>query len=118
MDYLKGVFFPISRVQVTLQLSLLLHQEVESVFDRILSSTVKNFWNLSPLLSKLNEMIQELQILLRSPETFFEVGIHVARPMFSTLFGRSECSKTFPNDVHVLGDLRPTGLSLLLHESL
>jgi hypothetical protein len=66
---------------------LLIYYQSVPIFQCILSSTVKIFYNLRPFLRSFIFFytFQKLNVFIRPPRTLFEVRIEITIPMLSTL---------------------------------
>jgi hypothetical protein len=75
-------------------LALTVHQQVEPVFERVLSTSVHKFRYLRPFFRtfKLQDILEQPTVFLERPGSLLDVGVEKTVPMFTALFW---CSKNF-----------------------
>ena len=73
-------------------LLLLVNDQSIAIFQSILSSTIEILYDLWPLFRAfvLLDALKQLNIFLGFPRPFLEIGIEIAIPVFSALFGISK----------------------------
>ena len=71
---------------------LFVDQKGIPIFECVFCSSLKGVNNFRPLLLAVvvSDQLQQLDILIKFPRSFFEVGVEVAVPVFPALFGASE----------------------------
>lgn len=97
----------------TMLLLLLPHQQIKAIFDGILCSAVKFLTNFRPSFAHSKEFFKECEVLARSPWALFEIWVHVACPVLTTLLWRSIYLVMLGLKIQILAYLNPLILAFL-----